>query len=164
MRPAIARLDIQYSLRARKIWLALDRARGPGQTFVIPPGKEMSEGHPGLRHEQVGINRTQANGCRRIARSLRRDCRDKPVPSLPKGAPLPDWDRVRRPLRRELTRSPALRARRNTLVLRAQAPEDRPGRAASLVRPAVGFQPAPLPHPRSIRTLSSDRKCWLPEA
>ena len=26
----------------------------------------MSEGHPGLRQEQVGIHRTQANGCREL--------------------------------------------------------------------------------------------------
>ena len=83
------------------------------------------------------------------------------VPNLPKGAPSPDWDRERLPLRQKLLRSPALRARRNTLLLRAQAPEDRPDQAASLVQPAVGFQPVPLPRHRSIRTLSSDRKCWL---
>ena len=51
----------QYSLGGRKIWLALDGARGPGQTFFIPPGKELSEGHPALRHEQVGIDRTAEN-------------------------------------------------------------------------------------------------------
>ena len=32
----------------------------------MPPGKEMSVGHPGLGQEQVGIDRTQANGCREL--------------------------------------------------------------------------------------------------
>jgi len=56
----------EYSLCARKVWLALDGARGPGLSFFIPSGKEMSEGHSSLRHEQVGIDRTQANGCREL--------------------------------------------------------------------------------------------------
>ena len=56
----------QYSLCARKIRLALDGARGPGQTFFMPPGKEMSVGHPGLVQERVGIDRTQTNSCREL--------------------------------------------------------------------------------------------------
>jgi hypothetical protein len=66
MRPAIARFAINIRRALGKFgwrWMALVAM---GQTFFMPPGKEMSVGHPGLVQERVGIDRTQANGCREL--------------------------------------------------------------------------------------------------
>ena len=64
IRPAIARFDISIRCAPGKFgwrWMALVAQDRPSS-----PGKEMSVGHPGLGQEQVGIDRTQANGCREL--------------------------------------------------------------------------------------------------